>query len=357
MRLISFLLCLLILLPRSAYSDECEKLNNIYDQIASYRKLKYTKIVPCSVKNKNEVKDYLNKTFEKQTPIEKIKLEESLLKALGLIPKNYDYREELLKLYNEQVAGYYDPYTKSYSIADWIDPLYLSTVAFHELTHVLQDQNFNLLKLADPNLTTDETFAKAALIEGDATYTMYDLAQIKSGQTGLSKLKKIDELLKSISSSSNSQGSFESAPRFIKEMMLFPYITGFKFIFDFKKLYLHKDSDYYFNNPPITSSQILHPEQYDKLANRKNISCKKDGLVKEDILGEFFYLSYTQKRSERLSLESDVACYYENKVILESTWYDENIFKEVLKSFNKNENITLLQRDFPKIVAEVKVNE
>src|SRR6185295_18065417 len=48
------------------------------------------------------------------------------------------------------------------------------TIIVHELTHALQDQHFDLQKFQISDPLSDAGSARSALIEGDATLTMYN---------------------------------------------------------------------------------------------------------------------------------------------------------------------------------------
>src|SRR5262249_29558831 len=70
-----------------------------------------------------------------------------------------DTREKRLYLYDD-VSGAYE-----------------RGVLIHEMVHALQDQHFGLEKLHQEAFGSDAELALAALIEGDATYTMIEVLQ------------------------------------------------------------------------------------------------------------------------------------------------------------------------------------
>ena len=74
------------------------------------------------------------------------------LKRLGLLPADYPLKEKMVSLYEEQIAGYYDPFARQFYIAEWIPLIMQSSIMAHELTHALQDQFFSL-SLPPPALT------------------------------------------------------------------------------------------------------------------------------------------------------------------------------------------------------------
>src|SRR5437660_11309861 len=109
---------------------------------------------------------------ESESP-EEMRASEITLKKLGLVPADFQLRPFIIKLLTEQVAGYYDPKSRQFHVADWIDLKGQKTVMAHELTHALQDQHFDLLRFEHwPRGDSDAELAAHALIERDATLTM-----------------------------------------------------------------------------------------------------------------------------------------------------------------------------------------
>jgi hypothetical protein len=89
-----------------------------------------------------------------------------LLRALGLVEGDVDLFSVTNELYGGGVAGLYDYETERISVrGDELTPMIRSTLV-HELTHVLQDQHFDL----DRDFGDDDEAASAfqAIVEGDA---------------------------------------------------------------------------------------------------------------------------------------------------------------------------------------------
>jgi len=42
-------------------------------------------------------------------------------RKFGLAPANFEYRPFIIKLLLEQIAGYYDPVTREFYLADWLE--------------------------------------------------------------------------------------------------------------------------------------------------------------------------------------------------------------------------------------------
>ncbi len=74
------------------------------------------------------------------------------------------------------VQGYYSLKEKSLFLYDDVKGNYKKGVLIHEMVHALQDQHFSLKKLHETGRGSgDSDKAMAALIEGDATFTMIEL--------------------------------------------------------------------------------------------------------------------------------------------------------------------------------------
>jgi uncharacterized iron-regulated protein len=71
--------------------------------------------------------------------------------------------------------GYYSTKDKTLYVYDDVAGNYQRGVLIHEMVHALQDQHFGLTKLHRADLDSDAELALAALVEGDATYTMIEL--------------------------------------------------------------------------------------------------------------------------------------------------------------------------------------
>jgi uncharacterized iron-regulated protein len=73
------------------------------------------------------------------------------------------------------VQGLYSIKDKTLYLYDDIAGNYERGVLIHEMVHALQDQHFGLAKLHQERFGTDAELALAALIEGDATFTMIEV--------------------------------------------------------------------------------------------------------------------------------------------------------------------------------------
>jgi Putative metallopeptidase family (DUF6782) len=91
--------------------------------------------------------------------------------ALGLVGPDFDYNAESSALDAAGIVGYYDQDTKKMVVRGKnLDDTDVRVTIVHELTHALQDQQFDLSKMQDATKSSGEDLALTALIEGDATW-------------------------------------------------------------------------------------------------------------------------------------------------------------------------------------------
>jgi hypothetical protein len=181
---------------------------------------------------------------------------------LGLVPPGTDLNEGYLEFAEKGVAGYYEHGSKIFYLVDHTAPDEVRGVIAHELTHALEDQNYDLDAVAKKvNGTADGSTAVTALIEGSAMVVMYAFLSREEGQ------KKAGEELEKVQS--RRVDRFRVAPSFTQRTLTLPYLLGFTFL-------LHgKPWDWAFGNgvvisdiakayaaPPHSTREILHPELY-----------------------------------------------------------------------------------------------
>src|SRR5262249_15825381 len=106
------------------------------------------KSVKRTIVSREQVEKYINDKFKNDADRIRFERSELVQKKFGLLPREFNLHEFLIKLRAEQVAGYYDEKTKTTNPLDWNDPELQRPVMAHELTHALQDQSFDLEKMS-----------------------------------------------------------------------------------------------------------------------------------------------------------------------------------------------------------------
>jgi hypothetical protein len=95
--------------------------------------------------------------------------EQSQLRALGLIGHNVNLFDAASSLRESDLLAFYSPQTKRVTVRGTdLNSVAIRVRLAHELTHALQDQHFDLTKLAKAAEKTHSSPALTALVEGDA---------------------------------------------------------------------------------------------------------------------------------------------------------------------------------------------
>ena len=203
----------------------------------------------------------INNLHAEYTPRE-LHVQQATLRAFGLVSRTFDLEKFLISFYTEQAAGFYDPRTKTMYLADWIPPDTQQMVLAHELTHALQDQNFNLEHFMDAVKPDDDAeAARQAVVEGYATAAMF---QQMLGSTSLALIPSFDTLLAPLIHQQMAEFPvFSNAPFFFRLEALFPYIQGATFIEKGLKIEGGwKGLDILFTSPPTSTKAIYQPDAY-----------------------------------------------------------------------------------------------
>src|SRR5262249_54600903 len=112
--------------------------------------------VKRELSSRDQVAQTLNDRMKDDEDAKRLKRSELVLKKFGFLPRNFNLETYLVSLMREQVAGYYQVKDKTVYLMDWIPVEQQKPVMAHELTHALQDQNFDLKKWLAGNVKTDE---------------------------------------------------------------------------------------------------------------------------------------------------------------------------------------------------------
>jgi len=228
---------------------------DVLQETSKLRQLPVLRPVKSGAQSRAEIERMIVKNLDEDTTPEELRASGVALKKLGLAPLDFELRSFFINLLTEQVAGYYDPKTQQFYLADWIDVDGQLTVMAHELTHALQDQHFNLRRFEDwPKGDSDAELAAHALIEGDATFTMIAFARRDQS--------RLRALLKSAEADAGSMEQIEHAPRVLRESLLFPYQNGATWVAELYKRGGWARISQAFTDLPLSTEQILHPEKY-----------------------------------------------------------------------------------------------
>lgn len=225
-------------------------------ETSELRKLPILRQVRSGSQSRDDIERMLVRNLDESAKPEQLRASEIALRKLGLAPADFRLRPFIIKLLTEQVAGYYDPKTREFYLADWIDLDGQKPVMAHELTHALQDQHFNLRHFEKwPKHDSDAELAAHALVEGDASLVMVQyLAR--------NPLRQLSFLKSMVLGGGGSTEQLDKAPRILRETLTFPYFQGMTFATQVYKRGGWEEVSAAYKKLPQSTEQILHPEKY-----------------------------------------------------------------------------------------------
>lgn len=261
-----------------------------------------------------DVQTYLQESIETQLTEELIAESEAFYQAFGFVEPGVDIVDVYLELIEDQIGGYYDPEDKSLNtilmsggeLGDSL-PLLEQIIYAHEFVHALQDQHYSLESLgyddeAIDDIETDRFLAVQALVEGDATYMMNLYTEDAVSRNPLAALGILGAVV-----GSGSATIPEGTPEILTEELFFPYNNGLTFVTALVSDGGYEAVDAAFNNLPVSTEQILHPQKY--LTGEQPISVTVGDPVAslgsdwsealEETLGEFYLRAYLGQHLER----------------------------------------------------------
>ena len=177
-------------------------------------------------------------------------------KLLGLLAPGVDVSKVTSAIYGEQVAGFYDTRAEELKLVRGagVDEVTLA----HELTHALEDQHFDLDRLAGrplKDLSDDASQAYTALVEGTATEVMVQYMRRYPDSA-----PSLGEALGSLGASAGGT----QLPGYVMRSLLFPYLRGQTFAATLR----HGTEDWGLVNvalryrPPVSTAEVIDPDRW-----------------------------------------------------------------------------------------------
>jgi hypothetical protein len=278
-------------------ADFAKAADEVLAQMSKILHLPIKQPLKKSLRSKQEIRDYLVREEKSDRDEPQRYADQKALEAFGLVPKDFPLDSFMLDVLTDQVAGLYDPKAKEFYIADWIPADEQRDVMSHELTHALEDQSFNVdpwIKAARPN--DDAEMARDAVSEGTALAAMVDYA-LREQKMGVRDLGDVTMLIREGAvAEMDKDPNLSKAPLYIRDALLFPYLAGTSFSQQFLKAHAGwQDLHFLFENPPISTQQILQPDFYLKgvgpakvtLPSWKGLVPADWKLLEENVMGEF----------------------------------------------------------------------
>lgn len=227
--------------------------------------------------SREEVNKFLIKKFEEDKGAQRLERSEVILKKFGLLDRDFHLRPFLISLLTEQIAGFYDPKSRTVNLLDWVAVEEQKPVMAHELTHALQDQRVDMDKWSNPlsmeiskdarddnrHIQSDEAnTSRDAVAEGQAMVVFVDYALKPSGRT-LADAPELGNRMQDMAGDSSGSPIMARAPLLLQKSLLFPYTTGMAFE---QALLKRGGVDLAFagalDHPPSSSHEVMHPQDY-----------------------------------------------------------------------------------------------
>ncbi len=229
------------------------KQEKIVNSAQEIRGLSAKSTVSPVYKKQEELRQYLADELYEDIEAQDFADDHDLLSILGFIPEGFDLEQFYLDFYSEQIAGFYDTETREMYLIEENSGAQNNQTLAHEYIHFLQFDNFDFegkLGYSDAACENNDEYCIAlqAVIEGDAT-----LAQALISDEQNLQEEPVDK---------ETQASFDAAPKYFQESILFPYTYGFDFVYTHYLKGGFDAVDELYNNPPVSAEQIMHPERY-----------------------------------------------------------------------------------------------
>jgi len=236
------------------------EMDRIQLQVSELRQLTEKQPVERSFIHHNSVRPLLEAIYLEQYSRDAVAAQARILSALGLIDPSYDLFGKTIDQLGEGIGGFYIP---------WKDELFVigtkltgieKFVFAHEYSHALADQHydFDRMEVYPKCLSeTDRCSAISALIEGDATFLMYQWLEKYGSESDIAEIlaAQYAPLDKTISAS-------DLAPPYVAREINFRYGDGLKFVDYLYQIGRWQMINKAYETLPETTEQILHPEKY-----------------------------------------------------------------------------------------------
>jgi hypothetical protein len=312
-------------------------------QTSELRGLQFLRPVNYRLLARSDLRAFLTQKIHEQYTAQELRDYGRALAALGAVPPGTDILAVMLSLYDEQVGAFYLPEERAlYTFKDmtWSGALDRMLLA-HELTHALQDQNYDLnqwpLKVKDND---DLALACAALLEGDATVLMTRYYTQHADRSRM--MEDIGAML------GQNTAKLRDAPAFLRESLLFPYTQGQQFVAALGD----REVAAAFQHPPVSTKQVLHPELYRQgqgaglKVTPPAVAGKDWRRIADNVLGEFGIKTLLQEQAGAFQAQQAAAGWngdryqaYERGpneavgVVWATTWDTEEDAKEFAEAY------------------------
>lgn len=240
-----------------------------------------------AIRSRAQVSAYLGAKLEEELPPGRLEAMHDVYRLLGQVPDTLDLRRLLTALYQEQVAGFFDPDSGKLFVFEGSDvtSAQFRFVLAHEMVHALQYDYLALDSIMHQRRDSDRLAAAQAVLEGQAT--LASMQMMAPGQDFLSDDAIWETFREQLVSARGSMQVFAETPRVLQEGLIFPYLEGAEFVRWFERDSAAAGAPFG-SSMPVSTEQILHPERYARHDLPVNVPVDTAGAGpgETDVLGE-----------------------------------------------------------------------
>ena len=220
-----------------------------------------------------EVEQFTRDQQAKEESTQRFARSEMTMKKFGLLPREFNLREFIVRANGKEIAAYYDNETKTISLLNWIPKDSQAPILAHELTIALQDQNYDLKawlkaapaenKSSEADVDDDSPGARRAVVEGQAQVVFVDYLLAPMGLTLQNTPRLIYQMEEPAVKAVADSQLLHDAPMIVRERGTFPYREGL--IFDgelLEKCGKRIAFSGVFARPPRNTHEVLQPTAY-----------------------------------------------------------------------------------------------
>ena len=249
--------------PSALRLPTAQEINSILKELSDITGFRIRKQLPFALITRAQVNQYVKEQIRVSVKPDEIRAEEVTLKKFGFAPADFDLKKTTIDLLTEQAAAFYDFKKKKLFISDWATLNMRDVALVHELAHALADQNVSIQKfLNKAGDDSEESLARQAVVEGQASWLMLQVTALRSGKTLADERTAREVLNTDVDTPEDDYPVYNKAPLYLRRTLTFPYTDGGRFQ---EAVFLHDGKSAFsrvFREPPETSAQILHPERY-----------------------------------------------------------------------------------------------
>lgn len=276
-----------------------QSMNTVNGQVMQVRDLRPLRAVERQFMNRTELRAYFTAEMDENFSPEEEQRQRAILVALDMDPGEGDLREAEIDGMVSSILGFYDHTTKQLVVVTNRSQMGLEdkVTYAHEFTHNLQDQHYDLAAMfARAEGNSDYAMAIRALVEGDATLTMW--MYVDDYFSDMDKVNYQIEQLQTMDLS----GFYAGGP-LVESAAAFPYTDGASFAATLHDYGGWQGVTQAFAQPPRSTEQVMHPQKYFDREEPAQVRLPDLGaalggtwrVVAEDTLGELYlriYLEY-----------------------------------------------------------------